>query len=104
MSVATSFVNYHDISGDPAARCKQVLDAAANKNFATLLRRHVDDFRGLMSRVHLNVGDAALRATPTDQRLQAVRAGGNGFQSRGALLPIRPVHPGIQQPRRRPAG
>jgi len=77
MALATSFVNYHDISGDPAARCKQVLDAAVGKDFATLLRRHVDDFRGLMGRVHLNVGDAALSATPTDQRLQAVRGGGN---------------------------
>ena len=77
LAVATSFVNYHDISGDPAARCKQVLDAAADKDFATLLRRHVDDFRGLMGRVHLNVGDAALSATPTDQRLQTVRSGGN---------------------------
>jgi len=77
LAVDTSFVNYHDISGDPAARCKKVLDAAAGKDFATLLRRHVDDFRGLMGRVHLTVGDAALGATPTDQRLQAVRAGGN---------------------------
>ena len=77
LALATSFVNYHDISGDPAARCKQVLDAAADKDFATLLRRHLDDFRGLMGRVHLNVGDAALGATPTDQRLQAVRAGGD---------------------------
>jgi alpha-L-fucosidase 2 len=77
LAVATSFVNYHDISGDPAARCKQVLEAAANKDFAALLRRHVDDFRGLMGRVHLNVGDATLGATPTDLRLQAVRAGGD---------------------------
>ena len=76
LAVATSFVNYHDISGDPAARCKKVLDAVADKDFATLYRRHVDDFRGLMGRVHLNLGDAALNAKPTDQRLQAVRAGG----------------------------
>ncbi len=53
VAVATSFVNYHDISGDPAARCKKVLDAAADKDFAALHRRHVDDFRNLMGRVHL---------------------------------------------------
>ncbi len=70
LAVATSFVNYHDISGDPAARCKKVLDAVAGKDYATLYRRHVDDFRGLMGRVHLNLGDAAAerqahrRATP----------------------------------------
>ena len=74
--IATSFVNYHDISGDPAARCKNVLDAVAGKNFATLYQRHVDDFRGLMGRVHLQIGDAAQNEKPTDERLKAVRAGG----------------------------
>ena len=34
--MATSFVNYHDISGDPAARCKKVLNAVAGKDYATL--------------------------------------------------------------------
>jgi alpha-L-fucosidase 2 len=76
MAVATSFVNYEDISGDAASRCKSVLDAVSDKDFAALYRRHMDDFRGLMGRVRLNVGDAARGAIPTDQRLQAVRAGG----------------------------
>jgi len=76
VAVATSFVNYHDISGNPAARCQQVLDAAAGKDFASLYGRHVDDFRGLMGRVRLNLGDGALHAKPTDQRLASVRAGG----------------------------
>ena len=74
-AIATSFVNYHDISGDPAARCKKLLDDAAGKDYATLYRRHVDDFRGLMGRVHLSLGDPALNATSTDQRLTAERAG-----------------------------
>ena len=73
--LATSFVNYHDISGDPSDRCTRALDAIADKDFATLYRRHVDDFRGLMGRVHLNIGDVTLRTMPTDQRLQAVRKG-----------------------------
>src|SRR5204862_7102856 len=32
VSVATSFLNYHDISGDPTANCKKVLDAVAGKS------------------------------------------------------------------------
>jgi alpha-L-fucosidase 2 len=76
LALATSFVNYHDIGGDPAARCKKLLDAVAGKNFATLYQRHVDDFRGLMSRVHLQIGDASQNENPTDERLKAVRAGG----------------------------
>lgn len=77
LALATSFVNYQDISGDPAARCQRILDAAAGKDFPTLLRRHVDDFRGLMGRVHLKVGDEAMNQKPTDERLNAVRAGGS---------------------------
>jgi alpha-L-fucosidase 2 len=76
VAVATSFVNYHDISGDPAARCKTVLDAVAEKDFSVLRRRHVGDFRELMSRVHLRLGDGSPNEKPTDERLQAVRRGG----------------------------
>lgn len=76
VSAATSFVNYSDIGGDPAARCKEVLNAVAGKSFAVLHQRHVDDFRNLMGRVHLHVGDASQNAKPTDERLKAVRAGG----------------------------
>ena len=75
VAIATSFVNYHDIGGDPAARCKKVLDAVADKDFATLFRRHVEDFHGLMGRVHLDLG-AAPNADPTDVRLRTMRAGG----------------------------
>jgi len=77
MALATSFVNYQDISGDPVTRCKKVLDAAAEKDFATLYRRHVDDFRSLMGRVQLKIGDASLNEKPTDERLKAVRTGGS---------------------------
>jgi len=74
--LATSYVNYHDISGDPAARCRKVLDDAAGNDYATLYRRHVDDFRGLMGRVRLQIGDASQNEKPTDERLAAIRAGG----------------------------
>jgi alpha-L-fucosidase 2 len=76
VALATSFVNYNDISGDPAARCEKVLKAAAGRNFAALYRRHVDDFSSLMNRVHLQIGDASQNGKPTDERLNAIRAGG----------------------------
>ena len=75
ISITTSFVSYLDISGDPAARCKKVLDAVADKDFSTLYRRHVDDFSNLMGRVHLQIGDASANEKPTDERLRALRAG-----------------------------
>lgn len=80
VAVATSFVNYNDINGDPAARCKTLMAAVADKDFATLHRRHISDFRGLMSRVDLQLGDATQNDKPTDERLKAVRAGGIDLQ------------------------
>jgi alpha-L-fucosidase 2 len=76
VTAATSFINYHDISGDPAAACDKTLAAIAGKDYATLRRRHEEDFRGLMGRVHLNIGDPAASSKPTDERLDAVRKGG----------------------------
>ncbi|MGA2499772.1 MAG: glycoside hydrolase family 95 protein [Tepidisphaeraceae bacterium] len=75
LATATSFVNYHDISGDPATACDRALAGAAGKDFPALRRRHVDDFRALMGRVHLNVGDATANDKPTDERLKAMREG-----------------------------
>jgi alpha-L-fucosidase 2 len=76
VTAATSFINYHDISGDPAIACRKVLAGVTGKDYATLRRRHEDDFRGLMGRVHLAVGDNAINDKPTDERLKAVREGG----------------------------
>ncbi len=64
------------LSGDPASMCKKILDAAAEKDFSTLYRRHLDDFSNLMSRVHLQIGDAAMNEKPTDERLRSFRSGG----------------------------
>lgn len=75
VSIASSFVNYHDISGDPVPKCWAILAGADPKDYATLLGRHVEDFRGLMGRVKLKVGDQAMNQSPTDQRLKDYRAG-----------------------------
>jgi alpha-L-fucosidase 2 len=75
VTAATSFVNYHDISADPATACEKILAGTAGKDYATLRRRHVDDFRALLGRVHLNVGDPSMNGKPIDERLIAHRAG-----------------------------
>ena len=75
LTAATSFVNYHDISGDPAAVCGKTLTAIAGTDYSMLRRRHEADFRALMSRVHLQVGEAARNSLSIDERLKAVREG-----------------------------
>ena len=75
LTIATNFVNYKDISGDPAARCDKVLSAVAGKSYAKLKETHLKDFTGLMSRVHLTVGDGAANDVPTDRRVDALKRG-----------------------------
>jgi alpha-L-fucosidase 2 len=75
LTAATSFVNYKDISGDPAARCEKILTDVKGKDFKTLKSTHMNDFTGLMSRVHLNLGVAGQNEMPTDVRVAALKEG-----------------------------
>jgi alpha-L-fucosidase 2 len=75
LAAATSFVDYRNIGGDPAAACEKTLAGVAGRDYATLRRRHEDDFRALMGRVRLNVGDRSRNEKPIDERLKSVREG-----------------------------
>ncbi|HTL58910.1 MAG TPA: glycoside hydrolase family 95 protein [Candidatus Limnocylindrales bacterium] len=75
LTIATSYINYTNISGDPAAVCQQVLLRVAAEDYATMRQRHENDFRALMSRAHLHIGNALLNEKPIDERLKAVREG-----------------------------
>jgi alpha-L-fucosidase 2 len=59
VSLATSFVNYRDISADPLARTQADLDAAALRSYDELRRRHVEDHQALFRRVELRIEPAA---------------------------------------------
>ena len=75
LTAATSYVNYADISGDPAAKCDKILASVNGKDFNALLTTHVTDFKGLMGRVHLTVGDQMMNNKPIDERLNLVKQG-----------------------------
>lgn len=76
LTAATSFVNYHDISGNPIAKNVQTMSKVADKDYKTLYDRHVNEFSNLMSRVHLNIGNPNLNEKPINERIQAVVNGG----------------------------
>ncbi|WP_312485486.1 glycoside hydrolase family 95 protein [Massilia timonae] len=66
--------------GHPLARVTAQVDQAAARAPAALLEEHVEDFRRLMQRVAIDLGEtpAARRALPTDARLLAyTKAGGD---------------------------
>ncbi len=66
--------------GDPAALCRERVDAAAKKPYLQLRRSHVADHERLFRRVALDLGRTEAAGLPTDRRLAAVRAGGDDPQ------------------------
>jgi alpha-L-fucosidase 2 len=75
LTAATSFVNYKDISGDPAATCEKIMAGVQGKDFNALKDTHLKDFTGLMGRVHLKIGDPIMNQKPTDERVASLKKG-----------------------------
>lgn len=73
---ATSYKNYQDISGDPAARCAAMLQTVSAKTIDQLRAAHDADHRKLYGRVKLDLGRTARSDQPTDARLRAVKTEG----------------------------
>jgi alpha-L-fucosidase 2 len=69
-SNATSFRNFRDIGGDALGSAQGFLAGASKRPYQQLRRRHVDEFRGLFSRVQLRLGDDGT-ATTTDRRIKS---------------------------------
>ncbi len=67
---ATSFKNYHDVSGDPERITQKQIAAASKKTFADLLAAHVVAHQKLFRRVELNLGETDAMTLPTDERIQ----------------------------------
>lgn len=75
LTMATSYVDYTDISGDPAATCKRIMENVRGKDFNSLKETHLNDFAGLMGRVRLTIGDPAMNQRPTDERIADIKKG-----------------------------
>ena len=67
---ASSFVNYSDISADPAKICKKKLKAIGKKSFTKLRQKHVADYRELFDRCTLDLGVTDKAKLPTDKRIK----------------------------------
>jgi alpha-L-fucosidase 2 len=69
LSASTSFVNYHDISGDPPALCEQVIKLASGRGVAELEHRHLEDYQKLFRRVSMELGSSDTEKLPADYRI-----------------------------------
>jgi alpha-L-fucosidase 2 len=72
LSAATSYKNFQDVSGDPAATCEGILAAVQSKNWDILKAAHIKDHQALFGRVSIDLGSGENETLPTDQRLQRV--------------------------------
>jgi alpha-L-fucosidase 2 len=70
LAAATSFKNFKDASGDPAAACRRALRAAEDRAYERLCRRHVADHRRLFRRAAFEVGAGHATGEPTDERIR----------------------------------
>ena len=75
LTIATSYVNYNDISGDPAATCEKIMAGVEGKDFKTLKETHLNDFATMMGRVHLKIGDPMMNQIPTNERIANLKKG-----------------------------
>ena len=74
LAAATSYVNYHDVSANPAERCETVLDSV-NGDYETLIKRHIEDHQSLFRRVSIDLGTTEQAQKPTDERILNFRKG-----------------------------
>jgi alpha-L-fucosidase 2 len=70
LAASTSYVNYRDISADPAARCAKTLSKLGDKSFTAIRKDHITDHQSLFRRVRLDLGTTDAMQRETDQRVR----------------------------------
>ena len=79
ISIATNFVNYHDLSANEEESVNAYLQKALKKNYDLILKDHIADFQNYFNRVKLDLGVTDATKNPTNVRL-ADFANGNDPQ------------------------
>jgi alpha-L-fucosidase 2 len=75
VSIGTNFVNYKDISANPANKAESYLTGALKKDYNTALRDHIALYRQYFDRVYLDLGTTDSVSNPTDIRLKQFKNG-----------------------------
>ncbi len=74
ISVATSFNNYNDVSGNENERAASYLAKAVTKPFSEILKAHVAAYQKYFNRVKIDLGETDAAAVPTNERLKNFNA------------------------------
>ena len=70
LSIATNFVNYHDVSANSMLRAKNILNKAYQQSFHELLTDNIKYYRSYFDRVKLDLGIDSAAKQPTDVRIR----------------------------------
>ncbi|MDR0542944.1 MAG: glycoside hydrolase family 95 protein, partial [Dysgonamonadaceae bacterium] len=69
VSIASNFINYHNISGNPDERAKNYLKTALQKQYKKLRKEHIAFYRSYFDRVQMDLGATDAVKKPTDVRI-----------------------------------
>ena len=75
LAPATSYINYADISGNPAERSQRILNAVQNKSYEAIKERHLGDYQALFRRVDIDLGRTDAAERDTDERVRRFKGG-----------------------------
>ena len=70
ISIATSFVNYQDISASAGERATAYLQRAEKKSYEQALQEHILDYQQYFNRVHIDLGVTDSVKNPTNVRIE----------------------------------
>ena len=69
VTAATNYVNYKDISGNPALKNSNTMSLLQGKTYKTLLKRHLQKYEDQYNRVYLSLPKSENSELETDKRL-----------------------------------
>jgi alpha-L-fucosidase 2 len=69
VTIATNFVNYKDITGNPESKCKDYMNKAFSNDYEKSKIEHIAFFKNYMDRVSLDLGVTDSIKNPTNQRI-----------------------------------
>ena len=69
ISIATNFINYHELGADQLKHTENYLSEALKKNYTEALKDHIAYYQKFFNRVKLNLGVTDSIKNPTDVRI-----------------------------------
>ena len=69
LAAATNYINYHNVSGNPTAKCSATIAAVKAKGYSAVRLAHIKDYQKYFNTFSINLGRTANADLPTDERI-----------------------------------